>query len=111
MSAIQVAAASLDETLPAFSQQNQPAPEIAALAKKANKGSGGGGNNGGGGSNNGGGKNKKPPKKFNRGQKHSSVPEDKAEKMCDRHFRHGAGAWYCLAPSSCPWKDKCSPKQ
>ena len=103
VSAIQVAAASLDETLPAFSEQNQPAPEIAALAKKA-KGSGGGGNNGGG-------KKNKPPKKSNRGQKHSSVPEDQADKMCDRHFRHGAGAWYCLTPSSCPWKNKCSPKQ
>ena len=45
-----------------------------------------------------------------RGKKHSSVPEDKADKMCDRHYRHGGDAWYCLAPSSCPWKDRCKPR-
>ena len=110
VSAIQVAAvaASLDETLPAFNQQNQPAPELAALAKKAKKANGGGGSGGGGAQKNSNNKNSRRTK---RGPKHSSVPDSLGDKMCDRHFTHGAGAWYCLAPSSCPWKDKCTPKQ
>ena len=85
----------LDETLPAFSAQNQPS-EVAAVSGKPPK------------------KNKKNKNKNqnqnSRGQKHSSVPDSQADKMCDRHFRHGSGAWYCLAPQTCPWKDRCTPK-
>ena len=86
--------AKLDETVSAFNPQNQPVPEVAAV--------GGGG---------------KPPKKNKknkkptRGQKHSSVPDHLTEKLCDRHYTHAGSAWYCLKPSSCPWKDKLSPKQ
>ena len=98
VAAMAVAAVSLDETQSAFSPQNQPSAEVAAF----NKGQSG--------------KNKKNKKNKNqnstsRGKKHSSVPDSLADKMCDRHFRHGADAWYCLTPSSCPWKDRCKPKE
>ena len=92
-----VSAVDLDETQSAFSLQNQPSAEVAALAKGQT------------------GKNKKNKNKGNknqnsRGKKHDSVPEAQADKMCDRHYRHGSDAWYCLAPSTCPWKNKCTPK-
>ena len=94
----------LDETQAAFTLQNQP--EVAAF-----KGSG---SNGGGKKKNKKNKNKNAssPSSANssRGQKHSSVPDNMAEKMCDRHFRHGTGAWYCVKTSSCPWKDKVASK-
>ena len=96
VAAFRVAAvsANLDETQAAFNDQNQPLAEVAALKSQS-------------------GKNKKNKKNKNknqnsRGEKHSSVPDSLAEKMCDRHFRHGGGAWYCVAPQSCPWKDKVS---
>ena len=94
VAAMSVAAVSLDETQAAFEVQNQPLSEVAAIKSQKNKNQ----------------KNKNQKNKKPRGQKHSSVPEDKADKMCDRHYSHGAGAWYCLKPSSCPWKDKISPK-
>ena len=103
VAAMAVAAASvdLDETQAAFSPHNQPS-EVAAFRNQS-------------------GKNKKNKKgqgqsqeDKNQGQgsgkKHSSVPDNLAEKMCDRHYRHGGGAWYCLKPASCPWKDKTSQK-
>ena len=90
---VQVAALSaMNETLPAFTPQNQPAAEVAAVAKQQKP------------------KKNKNNKNRNRGKKHSSVPENKADQMCDRHYRHGENAWYCLAPSSCPWKDRCKPQ-
>ena len=98
VAAVAVAKVDLDETQGAFIPQNQPT-EVAAFNKGQN------------------GKNKKNNKKGqgnknqkSRGQKHSSVPDSKADKMCDRHFRHGSDAWYCVAPASCPWKDRCKPK-
>ena len=96
---MQVAKVDLDETQAAFSAQNQPVAELAAFKgqsgknKKNKKGQGNGQGN-----------------KNSRGQKHSTVPDNLAEKMCDRHFRHGATAWYCVKPSTCPWKDKLAPK-
>ena len=95
-----VAATTLDETLPAFSLQNQPGAEVAALSKKQNK------NNK---NNSGSGKNKNKNRNQNaRGtKKHESVPEAQADKMCDRHFRHGDQAWYCLEPTTCPFKNRC----
>ena len=45
-----------------------------------------------------------------RGPKHNSVPDSIADKMCDRHYVHADQAWYCLAPTTCPWKDKCAAK-
>ena len=104
---ISVAAVSLDETQSAFEAQNQP--QVATFASKGqaskpqNQGNGGGG----------GKKNKKNKNQQNstsRGKKHDSVPDSLAGKMCDRHFRHGGDAWYCLARSSCPWKDRCKPR-
>ena len=104
---VSVAAVSLDETQPGFFEQNLP--QVAAVAR------GGSGTASGGGG--------KPPKNKNnkgqnqgnknqnsRGKKHSSVPEDKADKMCDRHYRHGASAWYCLKPQSCPWASRTTDK-
>ena len=92
-------AADLDETQAAFSPHNQPSGEVAAYTK----GQGGGKNK----KNNKGQGNKNKP----RGTKHSSVPENLANKMCDRHFRHGAGAWYCLSPETCPWKNKTTERE
>ena len=86
----------LDETQAAFTPQNQPS-EVAAFKSQKNKNKKNKGQ---------GNKNQKP-----KGQKHSSVPDSLADKMCDRHFRHGVGAWYCTALETCPWKDKTSEKQ
>ena len=94
---------SLDETQSAFSPQNQPSGEVAAYTKSQN------GQNGGKNKKNKN-KNQNQNKNQSRGKKHSSVPEAQADKMCDRHYRHGASAWYCLNPSSCPWADKVTPK-
>ena len=92
----------LDETQAAFFDQNQP--QLAAFGK--------------GGSGSGkGGKNKKNKNKNqnqggsqennqSRGKKHSSIPDNLADKMCTRHFRHGASAWFCVAPLTCPWASK-----
>ena len=99
-----VSAGGLDETLPAFSTQNQPS-EVAAVGKgsgknkknkKNNKGQGQGGQNGQG------------DKNQSRGQKHSSIPDNLADKMCSRHYRHGATAYFCVAPLTCPWVNKVS---
>ena len=94
----------LDETLPAFSDQNQP--QVSAIGKNKNSGSGGGGSGGGGKKNNknnkGGGKKNK-----DRGPKSDQNPPDST---CDRHYRHGDRAWYCVAPQTCPWKDRVSSK-
>ena len=95
----------LDETQAAFTTQNQP--QVAAFGKGAS-GSGRGGRN----RNN---KNKnqnsgsKPQgatdkdKDKTRGKKHSSNPPDS---VCSRHYRYGPESWYCVAPTTCPWKDK-----
>ena len=107
------AAASADETLPAFDPQNQPTAEVAALA--ANRG---GRNQGRGGQNassgtRGGGRNNRGGGRGGRGGgarprvRHASNPP---ESCCDRHYVHGADAWYCLKPQTCPWKDKCVEK-
>ena len=99
-----VSAGGLDETLPAFSTQNQPS-EVAAVGKgsgknkknkKNNKGQGQGGQNGQG------------DKNQSRGQKHNSIPDNLADKMCSRHYRHGATAYFCVAPLTCPWVNKVS---
>ena len=99
-------AGSLDETLSAFNPHNQP--QVAAVGRgggKGNKGNKKGENNSSNpssGSGDGGDK----PKNKNRGKKHSTVPEAQASKMCDRHYRHGANAWFCLKPLTCPWVSK-----
>ena len=103
----------LDETLPAFSEQNQP--QVAAVAGPGRGGRGGGNNRGNRGGR--GGKNKgnrgggqSQGQNQSRGPKHSSVPDSQADKMCDRHYRHADAAWYCLAPSTCPWANRVTPK-
>ena len=91
----------LDETVSAFDRHNQPT-EVAATTTAKNKKP----NNKGG---SGKGKNKKGagPKKP-RGPRHASSPP---EECCDRHYVHGDQAWYCLAPLTCPWKDRCTSRQ
>ena len=92
--AVAAVTTSHNETLPAFTPQNQPTAEVAAIAGKGkNK------------------KNKKPKKPRSQLTKHASVPDKIAEKLCDRHYVHADQAWYCLAPSTCPWKDRCASKQ
>ena len=94
------ASASLDETLPAFSAQNQP--QVAAIRGGANRGQGRGqrGQRGGRGGNRGG---RGGQSSGSRGPRHSSNPP---ESCCDRHYTHGDQAFYCLKPLSCPWVSK-----
>ena len=106
-----------DETLPAFTRQNQPNPtQVAAMGV----GRGGGRSNRGGrggsaqaGSGQSGGNRQNQGNRRNRGQgqgqgkprpkRHTSNPP---ESCCDRHYQHGDQAWYCLKPLTCPWKDR-----
>ena len=102
-----LAAVSMDETLPAFTPQNQPS-EVAAVrstrggnnsARGASGSARGGGQRGGRGQRGKrGGQTNKP-----RGPRHASSPP---ESCCERHYVHGADAWYCLAPLTCPWVSK-----
>ena len=93
---------SMDETLPAFESHNQ---EVAAFGQnKQNKGQKNNKNNKGQNNKNKG----QNGQHENKGQKHSSVPENLADKMCSRHYRHGASAWFCCAPLTCPWASKVS---
>ena len=41
--------------------------------------------------------------KGRKGPRHSSNPP---QSCCDVHYVHGAGAWFCGKPQSCPWKDR-----
>ena len=115
---------SLDETLPAFSQQNQPQAQVAAI-QRGGRGGGRGNRGGGSGSNRGGGQNngqnrnqpnqnrggqsggRGRPNGYTRGPRHASNPP---ESCCDRHYKHGADSWYCVAPLTCPWVNKCAPR-
>ena len=112
-----VAAVSLDETMPAFTPENQP-PQVAAVTRggrgrgRGPRGNRGGRSNRGGGSSSNGGSSNGSNQTGGqsgqaRGQRHSSNPP---QSCCDRHYRHGAEAWYCVAPLTCPWKDKCAPR-
>ena len=98
------ASSNLDETLPAFSEQNQP--QVAAI----NRGGGRGqrGNRGGRGQrgqrgNGRGGQRGGGQASSSRGPRHHSNPP---ESCCDRHYRHGDQSYFCLAPLTCPWVTK-----
>ena len=119
VAAISEGAAALDETLPAFTTQNQP--QVAAIRGQRGGGRGqgrggrgqrgggrGGQNNQGGQSQNQGGQNQSQRSSNNstgrsRGPRHASNPP---ESCCDRHYRHGDQAFFCLAPLTCPWVSK-----
>ena len=92
VAALAVAAVDLDETQAAFDPQNQP--QVAAFTqkkkKKNKKGQQGSGQS-------------KPQRK-----RHESSPP---ESCCDRHYTHGAGAWFCLEPQTCPWASKITPRK
>ena len=96
---------SMDETLPAFTEQNQP--QVAAIKGQNNK------NQNGQGKSQKKNKNKKNQNGQGQGQgkprgpRHSSNPP---ESCCDRHYVHGDSAWYCLAPSTCPWASRTTPR-
>ena len=121
---VSVAAVGLDETLPAFSQQNQPQPQVAAVHRGGQRGGGRGRGNRGGGSGSGrgggqtgqnqsgqsqsrGGQSGRGGRGQARGPRHSSNPP---ESCCDHHYKHGADSWFCVAPLTCPWVNKCSPR-
>ena len=106
----------LNETLPAFTTQNQP--QVAAIrGQRGGRGRGrgqrGGGGRGGqsGQNQNQGGQNQSQRSSNNsnnssgkpRGPRHASNPP---ESCCDRHYRHGDQAFFCLAPLTCPWVSK-----
>ena len=89
------------------SSSSSPAGEVAAVRPggKGNRGNRGGGKNknasgGGDGSGAGGGAGGSGGR---RGPRHSSNPPGSC---CDNHYRWGAQSWFCLAPLTCPWKDK-----
>ena len=119
LAAMQVAAVTtdLDETQAAFNPENQPS-QLAAFGRgggRANRGGRGGRNNNGSNNQNGSGRGGRNNRGGGSGRggaqtrkRHTSNPP---ESCCDRHYTHGAGAWYCLAPTTCPWADKCTPKQ
>ena len=101
---------SMDETLPAlsllpaFTEQNQP--QVAAI-----KGQNQNNKNQGQGKSQKKNKNKKGQQgqgqAMPRGPRHSSMPP---ESCCDRHYVHGDQAWYCLAPTTCPWVSRVTPR-
>ena len=98
-------ATGLDETLPAFNNQNLPV-QVAAVANRGQRGGRGRGNRGGRGgrgANRGAASTGTQVQPKPRGPRHSSMPP---EQCCDRHYRHGANAFYCLQPLSCPWVNK-----
>ena len=113
--ASQVAATELDETLPAFNEQNQPT-QTAAMSRGGGRGGRGGRGNGrnqnqnssssgtgrGGQGNRGQGSNR-GGRGRGRGPRHASSPP---EECCDRHWVHGPEAYFCLKPLTCPWKNK-----
>ena len=95
---------SLDETLPAFQSHNQ---EVAAISQNSkNKGQGKNKNNKNQNNKKGQGQSGQGQNK-SRGPRHESNPPDQC---CDRHYRHGASAWYCVAPLTCPWSTRVSPR-
>ena len=116
---LQVAAVGLDETQSAFTSQNQPQVVAFTRGQRPNRGgsqSGGGNQSSNQSSSNrgnrGGGRGKRRGRggasgasQSSRGPRHSSNPP---EACCDRHYRHGADSWYCMAPLTCPWVNKCT---
>ena len=104
--------ASLDETLPAFSNQNQP--QVAAVRGRGRGGGRGwrgnrgnrGGNRGGGASSGTGGGGGNSGNGGNQNQTRKRSAQMPPEECCDRHYAHGDQAWYCQKPLTCPWKDK-----
>ena len=106
---LQVAAISLDETQSAFDPQNQP--QVAAFTNNGQKPNRGGQANRGG--NRGRGRGQRGQRggrgaaQASRGPRHSSNPP---ESCCERHYRHGPESWYCVAPLTCPWVNKCAPR-
>ena len=101
---------SLDETQAAFMSQNQPV-QVAAVSQRGGRGGGasgrGGQSNRGRNKNRGQGRNNGAGNKP-RGPRHSSNPP---ESCCDCHYVHGADAWYCVQPLTCPWASKVTAKQ
>ena len=84
----------------------QAAAEVSAVGRgrgNANRRSRGRGGRNGRGGGRGGNQNQPDP----RGQRHSSNPPWNS---CTAHWLHAEGAWKCQAPTTCPMKDKTTPK-
>ena len=102
-----------NETLPAFEDQNQP--QVAAFNQRGgrggrgNRGGRGRGNRGGqrgggsGGGSNGGSKPQGQGQARSDGARPPRHASNPPESCCDRHYQHGADAWYCTQPTTCPW--------
>ena len=83
-------------------------PEVAAFRPRNGGGRGGkknknGKGQSGSGSGKGDQKSENSSNSNSRGPRHSSSPPSSC---CDNHYRWGASSWFCLAPLTCPWKDK-----
>ena len=102
VAALAVAAVDLDETQAAFTTQNQPTAQVAAIGRGNRGGRRARGGRSNRGSGRGSGQSSKPQRK-----RHESNPP---EQCCDRHYSHGAGAWFCLEPLTCPWVSKITPR-
>ena len=97
------AVGSLDETLPAFQAHNQEVAAIGQGKSQKNRNNRNNKNKGQNGQSSQESGQSKP-------KKHSSVPDKLADQMCNRHYRHGASAWFCVAPLTCPWASKVAPR-
>ena len=79
---------------------NDSAPEVAAFKPRKNQNRGtrrGSGSGGGGGSGNNSNASSNKPQK----------PNTAPSTCCSNHKKWADQAWYCLAPLTCPWKNKC----
>ena len=103
--------ANLNETLPAFTNQNQP--QVAAVSGGTRQRGGGRGQNRGA---RGRGSNSNTRSGTGRGGSRSQnsrsgltkSSQNPPDSVCDRHYVHGDLAWYCTKPLSCPWVSKVS---
>ena len=99
----------MNETVSAFDPVNQP--QVAAVGRgngrggrnRRNRGGRGGSGRGGNQNQNGQGGAQGGSQGTKTRKRHASMPP---EACCERHYVHGDQAWYCLAPTTCPWLNK-----
>ena len=102
---------------PAFQAVNQLAIDLAAFSKSfKTKSQGRGANNSNRGNGRGNRQNRgaagKPQPKQQTPQSTTSGPhpDGPPDNACPIHYKHGRGAYFCAARSTCPWKDIIAPR-